>query len=81
MNSSGVRDAARALDIYLNTAHSYLPKQVAQHAVPRAEVVICCEAEEKWSFVRSKAINAGYSVLMSASESGFLLTSLAPQNA
>lgn len=30
------------------------PRQVAQHAEPGAEVVICCEADEQWSYVRSK---------------------------
>lgn len=30
------------------------PHQVAQNVEPDAEVVICCEADEQWSYVRSK---------------------------
>ena len=30
------------------------PKQRAQHVEPGAEVVICCEADEQWSFVGCK---------------------------
>jgi len=30
------------------------PHQVAQNVEPGAEVVICCEADEQWSYVRCK---------------------------
>ncbi|HHB8001423.1 MULTISPECIES: IS1 family transposase [Klebsiella] len=58
MNGAGCRDTVRVLDISLNTVLRHLknlaPKQVAQHIEPGAEVVICCEADEQWSFVRCK---------------------------
>ncbi|HGF1350855.1 TPA: IS1 family transposase, partial [Klebsiella pneumoniae] len=58
MNGAGCRDTARVLDISLNTVLRHpkklAPKQVAQHIEPGAEVVICCEADEQWSFVRCK---------------------------
>jgi len=30
------------------------PKQVTENIGPEAEVVICCETDEQWSYVRSK---------------------------
>ncbi|MNC50167.1 IS1 transposase [compost metagenome] len=30
------------------------PKQVAENTAPKAEVVICCEADEHWLYVRYK---------------------------
>ena len=30
------------------------PHQVAQNVEPGAEVVICCEADEQWSYVQNK---------------------------
>nr|WP_219256334.1 IS1 family transposase [Plesiomonas shigelloides]MBW3791794.1 IS1 family transposase [Plesiomonas shigelloides] len=59
MNGAGCRDTARVLNISLNTVLRHLknlgPKQVAQHVELGAEVVICCEADEQWSFVRCKS--------------------------
>ncbi|AVZ83925.1 IS1-like element ISEic1 family transposase [Edwardsiella ictaluri] len=59
MNGSGCRDTARVLDISLNTVLRHPkkrePRQRAQHVEPGAEVVICCEADEQWSFVRCKS--------------------------
>ncbi|EMB4114473.1 IS1 family transposase [Serratia marcescens] len=58
MNGSGCRDTARVLGISLNTVLCHLknfsPQQVAQNAESGATVVICCEADEQWSYVRSK---------------------------
>ncbi|HHQ6578271.1 TPA: IS1 family transposase [Serratia fonticola] len=58
MNGSGCRDTARVLRISLNTVLRHLknfaPHQVAQNVEPGAEVVICCEADEQWSYVRCK---------------------------
>ncbi|EMG9895046.1 MULTISPECIES: IS1 family transposase [Enterobacteriaceae] len=58
MNGSGCRDTARVLKISLNTVLRHLknfaPNPVAQNVEPGAEVVICCEADEQWSYVRSK---------------------------
>ncbi|WP_149590841.1 IS1 family transposase [Serratia symbiotica] len=58
MNGSGCRDTARVLKISLNTVLRHLknltPHQVAQNVEPGAEVVICCEADEQWSYVQSK---------------------------
>ncbi|EOF5098413.1 IS1 family transposase [Salmonella enterica] len=59
MNGSGCRDTARVPGISLNTALRHLkkfpPKQVAENIDSEAEVVICCEADEQWSYVRCKA--------------------------
>jgi len=58
MNGSGCRDTARVLKISLNTVLRHLkklaPHQVAQGIEPDAEVVICCEVGEQWSYVRCK---------------------------
>ncbi|EEW3158926.1 IS1 family transposase [Escherichia coli] len=57
MNGSGCRDTARVLKISLNTVLRHLknfaPLQAAQRIEPRAEIVICCEADEQWSYVKS----------------------------
>lgn len=76
MNGSGYRDTARVLDISLNTVlrHQKLEsKQRAQHVA--AEIVICCEANEPWSFVRCKHNPRWlfYAIRMIAFENGFLL--------
>lgn len=40
---------------YCSTAFKKIsPKQVAENIAPEAEVVICCEADEQWSYVRCK---------------------------
>ncbi len=57
MNGSGCRDIARVLKISLNTVLRHLkiaPYQVAQNVESGAEIVICCEADEQWSYVKSK---------------------------
>lgn len=37
------------------TFKKIVPLQVAGNIDPSAEIVICCEADEQWSFVRKKA--------------------------
>lgn len=57
ISSSGCRDTVRVLDISLNTpppSKKLGPRQQAQHVELGAEVVICCKADEQWSFIRCK---------------------------
>ncbi|HEI6905442.1 TPA: IS1 family transposase [Yersinia enterocolitica] len=58
MNGSGCRDTARLLKISLNTVLRHLknlpPASGSAKREPGAEVVICCETDEQWSYVRCK---------------------------
>ncbi|MEI8671034.1 IS1 family transposase [Vibrio sp. SA48] len=58
MNSSGVRETARVLNVAYNTVLSTFkklsPRQVTSIPFDRANITLICEVDEQWSFVGNK---------------------------
>ncbi|MGR5377210.1 IS1 family transposase [Vibrio harveyi] len=58
MNSSGVRETARVLNVAYNTVLSTLkklsPRQVTSIPFDRENITLICEVDEQWSFVGNK---------------------------
>ncbi|WP_230580612.1 IS1 family transposase [Xenorhabdus bovienii] len=58
MNGMGCRATARVMGMGLNTVLRHFkklrPKSVTEAIAPGTEVIVCCEMDEQWSYVKSK---------------------------